>query len=151
MSSRIAWWEHHLLNDAEFGDIRLKTLKTTLYLTFKTAEVVVDQVSINEFLKMESDRLPLVVGTQFGLFPRLNEVKGFFLEPRIVALLSKSALSGNVAGLSICLITDNTGVWKVIKDFPEQQLAKSQKVITEINVGRDFGCVLESGKSLVIK
>jgi len=77
----------------------------------------VDHVELEEFLQLEEERLPLLIGTQFGFFPRLNKINGFFLEPRVIALLSKSVLSGNVAGLTICLISGRTKPWKVIRDF----------------------------------
>ena len=151
MKQQASWWELHMLNDKLYSNVRFKTLLGETYNRYRINEFQVDKVPLKKFLLLEQDRLPLIIGTQFGFFPKPSQIKEFYTEPRIIALLSKSALSGRVAGVSICLIPDNSGVWKVIKDFSEQQKVSNQNAVKEINIGRDFGFVLESGESLVIK
>lgn len=145
------WWESQYLADEEYSKVGFKRLTTLSEQMYRISSVKVDAVKLDHFLNQEEDRIPLLIGSQFGIIPRLNSIPGFFSEPRILALLSKSLLSGSVAGLTICLVPDSLGVWKVIKDFPEHELVRGQKAIKEINIGHDFGCRLESGKSLVIK
>ena len=151
MKHSTSWWESHLLNDDIFGDIRFKKLNGGQYVPYNISSVPVDSVSLDIFLKDEDKSLPLIIGTQFGFFPRLNTIPGFFLNPRIIALLSKSALSGNVAGLTICLISGRSRPWKVIQDFPNKLEYDSSSTAEEIDPQKDFGLVMEYGKWLVSK
>ena len=144
-------WESHYLKDSTYGNVGFKTLRNSGYPLFSIAEIVIDQVDLQKFLKPETERIPLIIGTQFGFFPRLNQIPGLFLEPRVIALLSKSVLSGSVAGLTICLIPDGAKPWKVIKDFPEKPELFQTSNQSEINPGKDFGIGLNSGERLVIK
>ena len=145
------WWESRFFYDEIYGDIRLKKLDGGKYVPYKISSIKVENVSLEMFLELEDGRLPLIIGTQFGFFPRLNTIPGFYLEPRLVALLSKSALSGNVAGLSICLISGHDNPWKVIRDFPDKPEYTPSPIIEEIDPRRDFGCVMNSGKRFVVK
>ncbi len=150
MKQLSSWWESHFIHDEIYGDIKLKKLDGAQYLPYKISSVIVETVELNDFLKLEDGRLPFLVGTQFGFFPRLNTINGFFLEPRIIALLSKSALSGNVAGLTICLIHDRSGPWKVIRDFPNKRDYTVSSIDKEIDPSKDFCCVIESGEKLTL-
>jgi|GEM_PF-1050610 len=151
MKRLTSWWESHLLNDEVYKDIRFKTLKGAQYVPYNISVVAVDHVGREEFLHGEDKRLPLIIGTQFGFFPRLNTIPGFYLEPRVVALLSKSVLSGSVAGMSICLITGREETWKVIRDFPNKRDYSVSTIAEEIDPGKDFGLVMESGKRLTVE
>ena len=151
MKNVSTWWESHLLHDEIYGDIQLKKLAGAQYLPYKISSVIVETVGLDEFLKLEDGRLPLLIGTQFGFFPRLNTINGFFLEPRIIALLSKSALSGNVAGMTICLINDRSGPWKVIRDFPDKREYNPSASQKEIDPQKDFCCVMDSGEKLTVE
>jgi len=66
-------------------------------------------------------------------------------------LLSKSALSGNVAGLTICLINDRSGPWKVIRGFPNKKDYTVSSIAKEIDPSKDFCCVIESGEKLTVE
>ena len=44
---------------------------------------------------------PFFIGTQFGIYPKIDEIPNFLNEPKIIAVFGKSILSGCVAGLSI--------------------------------------------------
>ncbi|NBV08931.1 MAG: hypothetical protein EBS09_07470 [Flavobacteriia bacterium] len=50
---------------------------------------------------IEKNRLPFVVGSQFGLNPRIHDLEGFFNGEKHIAVLAKSLLSGTVNGLHI--------------------------------------------------
>ncbi len=151
MKNVSSWWESHLLHDEIYGNIQLKKLEGAQYLPYKISSVIVETVGLDEFLKLEDGRLPLLIGTQFGFFPRLTTINGFFLEPRIIALLSKSALSGNVAGLTICLINDRSGPWKVIRDFPDKREYNPSSSVKEIDPQKDFCCVMDSGQIIKVE
>jgi hypothetical protein len=151
MKHATSWWESHLLSDEIYRTIRLKKLDGGQYVPYNVSSILVKPVGIDLFLKIEEKYLPLIIGTQFGFFPRLNTIPRFYFEPRVVALLSKSALSGNVAGLSICLISGHDNPWKVIRDFPDKPEYTPSPIIEEIDPRRDFGCVMNSGKRFVVK
>ena len=151
MDKRMSRWEYHYQQDVTYGNVGFKTLKNGGYPRFTISEVPIDEVGLHDFLKHEDKRIPLIIGSQFGFFPRLNRINGFFLEPRIIALLSKSVLSGCVAGLTICLIADSSKPWKVIKDFPEKHEFDHTSICTEINPNKDFGFDLATGGRLVVK
>lgn len=145
------WWESHLLRDANYGDIRLKKLAGGQYVPYKILSISVEEVGLDIFLKLEDKRLPLIIGTQFGFFPRLNTIPGFLLEPRVVALLSKSALSGSVAGFSICLIPGREESLKVIRDFPNKIEYSASDIAEEIDPRKNFSLVMKSGKKLTVE
>lgn len=145
------YWESHYLKDTTYGNVGFKKLQNGGYPQFTIAEIPIDQVDLQIFLKPETERIPLIIGTQFGFFPRLTQIPGLFHEPRVIALLSKSVLSGSVAGLTICLIPDQAKPWKVIKDFPEKPDLDQDSTRSEIYPRKDFGTVLNSGARLVIK
>ncbi len=151
MKRTLSWWESHLLSDEIYGNIRLKILDGGQYVPYNISSVPVDSVNLDIFLKDEDKSLPLIIGTQFGFFPRLSTIPGFYLEPRVVVLLSKSVLSGNVAGLSICLVQGRGKPWKVIRDFPDKPEHYPSSIAKEIDPQRDFGLVMVSGERLVIK
>lgn len=60
-----------------------------------------DIVELEEFNRIEDDRLPLFIGTQFGIAPKIENLTNFFNGEKEIAILGKSALSGAVSGLSI--------------------------------------------------
>lgn len=60
-----------------------------------------DIVELDEFNRIEDDRLPLFIGTQFGIVPKIENLANFFNGEKEIAILGKSALSGAVSGLSI--------------------------------------------------
>jgi hypothetical protein len=151
MKQSASWWESHLLCDENYGNIRFKILDGGQCVPYNISSILVDSVHLDVFLRVEDKRLPLLIGTQFGFFPRLSSIPGFFLEPRVVALLCKSVLSGNVAGLTICLIADRCKPWKVVRDFPDRSNYILSSAIREVDPQKDFGIVMSSGERLVLK
>lgn len=65
----------------------------------------VEFVDFKEFARKESDRIPLFVGTQFGIFPREFSDFSNFLGSDI-AIISKSLLSGVQLDMKILRIDD---------------------------------------------
>jgi hypothetical protein len=51
--------------------------------------------------QLKKNRLPFVMGSQFGLNPRIHDLEGFFNGEKYIAVLEKSLLSGTVNGLHI--------------------------------------------------
>jgi hypothetical protein len=97
------YWITNFRENPYYGHLRFKKLIEGLggYPPFDIDESLVDLVDIETFVKKEVTRIPLLIGTQFGIYPRLDEVSLFFKEEIIFAILGKSVLSGHVAGLGI--------------------------------------------------
>ena len=77
---------------------------------------VVDRVDLDIFERIEVDRIPLFMASQFGVYPTPGEV----LVPGrtyIVATYSKSVLSGYVSGLYLHRIDGKTGKWETLVRF----------------------------------
>jgi hypothetical protein len=51
--------------------------------------------------QFEKNRLHFLVGSPFGLNPRIHDLEGFFNGEKYIAVLKKSLLSGTVNGLHI--------------------------------------------------
>ncbi len=83
-----------------------------------------DTVSLDVFIRNEPDRLPLFIGSQFGVNPRINEIPGFFNGAKEIAILAKSLLSGAVAGVSIYRISegDTEFTYNKVCYFPNERL-----------------------------
>ena len=62
------------------------------YPRFDFPEDLVEEVDLSDFYEPEENRLPLYIGTQFGIFPRDYPVETF--EGKKIAVLRKSLLSG---------------------------------------------------------
>ena len=92
--------------DKCWTETRFKWLETS-YPYFYFPEHLVDIVEIEEFLQIEEKRLPLFLGTQFGISPRIDTHFGDGKNGVLVAILTKSMLSGCVAGLKIAYYKDN--------------------------------------------
>ena len=105
------WTKHWIvkfLKDPVYGRNRFKIVASG-YPQFEITESLIDLVGVDEFSFIEKNRIPLFIGTQFGIFPEVNEMPYFFNGEKIIAILSKSLFSGHVAGLSLYRIkeTDN--------------------------------------------
>ncbi len=68
-----------------------------------------------------------------------------------MALPSKSVLSGNVAGMTICLIPGRERSWKIIRDFPDKREYDASSAAAEIDPRKDFGMVMISGEKLIVE
>lgn len=93
-------WFQALSKDKEYGSIRLKTLTQIIINQNFSFEETWD-VQMDVFLNPKDSRVPLFVGTQFGITPRLSPEQYEKLEGCKIAILGKSQLSGHVAGLGI--------------------------------------------------
>lgn len=96
----LKYWISNLQQDRIFSGIRFKKLEPGLY-PIAIDESLVDVVSAEEFVKIEEKRLPLFIGSQFGIYPDMNKIPDFFNGHKLIAILAKSLLSGRVDGLSI--------------------------------------------------
>ncbi len=77
------------------------------YPPFELDESLIDIVDMEEFVMIEEHRIPIFVGSQFGIYPRIEEMPEFFNGRKVIAILSKSLLSGHVSGLTIYQIEEN--------------------------------------------
>jgi hypothetical protein len=106
MKPRTTYWIKHFKQNPEYRHLKFKQLDNGFsgYPPFEFEETLIDVVDLDTFIKNEETRIPLFIGTPMGLFPRLYEIPNFLSEDKIVAILSKSLLTGHVAGLSIIKI-----------------------------------------------
>jgi len=93
------WWQS-FLDDPVYGQFKLKRLKGSLSVFFEPRLHVIPVVELDDFRAIETDCLPFLVGSQFGIFPRTEQVFNDGKE-RTVAILSFSMLSGVMSGLSV--------------------------------------------------
>ena len=110
MKKHTTYWIEHLRQDKKFGHLRFKLLEDKGcggYPPFDIDQSLIDKVKLDDFVKIEKNRIPFFVGSQFGINPWIDKIPNFFNRPKIIAVLGKSLLSGHVAGLSI---------YKVYKD-----------------------------------
>ena len=110
MKKYTTYWIKHFKQDKKFGHLRFKLFKDKRcggYPPFDIDESLIDKVRLDDFIKIERHRSPFFLGTQFGIYPRIDKIPNFFNRPKIIAVLGKSLLSGHVAGLFI---------YKVYKD-----------------------------------
>lgn len=105
------YWIKNFINDQDYGQKRFKRLKKG-YPRFEIDEAIIDIVEFEEFIKIEEQRIPLFIGSQFGINPRIDEIPRFFNGEKLIAILNKSLLSGHVAGLSLYQIGANDKKFK---------------------------------------
>lgn len=107
-------WIEKFKQDPLHGHKRFKRLETG-YPSFEIDDDLIDIVDLESFVKIEDDRFPLFIGTQFGIFPRVDNVPGFINGRKLVAILGKSLLSGCVAGVSLHQIEENDTSFRLRK------------------------------------
>ena len=107
MKKHTTYWIKNFKQDKKFGHLRFKLLKDKGYLPFDIDKDLVDKVGLDDFVKIEENRIPFFIGTQFGIYPNIDEIPNFYNNYKLIGILGKSILSGCVAGLSI---------YKVYKD-----------------------------------
>ena len=105
------YWIEKFKVDAVYGAKRFKKLDVG-YPSFDIDETIVDIVNLDDFIKIEDNRIPLFIGSQFGIKPDINKLSGFFNGEKEIAILNKSMLSGVVSGLGIFQIHDDDTVFK---------------------------------------
>ena len=108
------YWIKNFKNDLDHGQKRFKRLNKG-YPPFNIDEAIIDIVEFEEFIKIEEQRIPLFIGSQFGISPRIDEIPQFFNGEKLIAILGKSLLSGHVAGLSLYQIGKNDKKFKFNK------------------------------------
>lgn len=104
MKKHTTYWIKHFRQNKEFGHLRFKLLKDKVYggyPSFDIDESLIDEVELNEFIKIEENRIPLFIGHQFGISPSINKILNFYSGDSIIGILGKSLLSGVVGGLTI--------------------------------------------------
>jgi hypothetical protein len=74
----LKYWIKRLEEDEQYGNIRFKILNEGFHkLGIKTNKI--DIVELDEFIKIDPVRIPLFVGTQFGIYPRIESVPIFLM------------------------------------------------------------------------
>jgi len=110
MKKHNLYWLKHFWENQEFGSFRFKRLDKGFngYPSFDFDESLLDIVNLDAFIKVEENRIPLFIGTQFGLYPWFYNYPEFYSEEKIIAVLGKSVLSGHVAGLALYKVDANS-------------------------------------------
>lgn len=96
-------WTQGLRNHPHWKNFRFKKINSG-YPQFNFPSNLIVQSKPEQFWKKEDYVMPLFVATQFGTFPKIDDVHEMPEEPLLIAKLHKSLLSGVVAGLVI-------GIW----------------------------------------
>ncbi len=105
-------WLSKWLEDPAYVRIRFKMLEKG-YPPVDFPPELVTKVPLNMFNRIEAERIPLFIGSQFGVHPRPGNLEGFFNGEKLIAVLVKSLLSGHISGMNLYRIqaddTDFTG------------------------------------------
>lgn len=96
-------WINSFLKNPNWKHLKFKKLKSG-YPQFDFPDELVDEVDLEEFISEDNNRIPLFIGSQFGLYPNPNKIFYKTNESLLLARLDKSLLSGHVSGLSICYL-----------------------------------------------
>jgi len=111
---------YKMMKDPTYGHLKMKWLSTdpsASNLPYYMPDDLVQQVTREEFYLREDDvRLPIFLGSQFGVFPRYSEIEPIpdgYLHFRI----SKSMLSGHMAGLSLLRWDAKQNDFQIIKKW----------------------------------
>ena len=104
------YWIRHFKQNPEYGHLRFKKLDKVKYgyPPFDIDESLIDIVDLETFTKVEDNRIPLFIGTQFGLYPWFYDYAEFYKDGKIIAILGKSVSSGHVADLRIIKVPANS-------------------------------------------
>ena len=108
------YWIKNFMNDQDHGQKRFKIINKG-YPPFEIDKTLIDIVEFDEFIKIEEQRIPLFIGSQFGIDPRIDDIPQFLNGQKLIAILGKSMLSGGVAGLSLYQIGKNDKKFKYNK------------------------------------
>jgi hypothetical protein len=100
------YWIKHFQSNLQYGSKRFKRLDTR-YPPFDIDGSLIDNVERDHFIKIEAGRIPLFIGSQFGLVPDIIRKREFFNGKKQIAVLNQSLLSGFVSGLTIYQIEEN--------------------------------------------
>ncbi len=111
------YWMKNFIQNPQFGKKRFKRIANNFPDKVELDDTYVDLVDIEDFIKIEDERIPLFIGTQFGIYPHFEDIPNFFNGKKLVAILGKSLLSGVVSGLSLYEIGEND------KEFSHDKIA----------------------------
>ncbi len=100
------YWIKNFKKDEDHGQKRFKRLNVS-YPRFEIDEALIDIVEFEEFISIEKQRIPLFIGSQFGMSPGIKNMPEFFNGRKLIAILNKSLLSGCVSGLNLYQIEEN--------------------------------------------
>lgn len=118
------YWVDCLKMDKRWTNIRFKKLETG-YPPFVLYPFLFDVVSLEDFITPEENRMPLFIGSQFGIHPRLENI---FTNKEdgeiIIAILNKSLLSGHVAGLKISVYRQGNNSLEKLIFFDNKKIRK---------------------------
>ena len=110
MKEHTTYWIKHFKENEEFGHLRFKLLKDGPYPRFDIDGSLIDEVELDDFVKIEENRIPFFIGSQFGITPIMDKIPNFYNGDKIIGILGKSLLSGSVAGLTIYKCVGNKRV-----------------------------------------
>ena len=113
--SHVLLWYQELKYHPHWKHYSFKKLNCE-YPKFKSPVGLITEVEEDQFIKQEEFVLPFFIGSQFGVFPKV-EIFADLKAPILLARLDKSLLSGCVAGLSI-------GIWHK-REFKEIEFFKN--------------------------
>ena len=116
--SHLLKWVQRLKDNPEYQNTRFKILNVG-YPPFIFSKELLDIVDENDFLTIEKERIPLFIGSQFGVRPKIQFP---YYDNIIIAILSKSLLSGHVACLAFYKIIPRIIVDNVILEFDQEKI-----------------------------
>jgi len=111
---------YEFMKDADYGHLKFKWLSKkpfTTWLPFDCPEGLVHKTEEAEFLKNEEhERLPIFLGSSFGVSPSLDILKPM-PNGSLHFILNKSVLSGHVSDLSLRMWNAEKGIFEVIRKW----------------------------------
>lgn len=93
------------LNDKRYNHIVIKLNSVAGRFHFDDNRMKV--VRFDKFCEKDENEIPLVFGTQFGIYPNLRKLTEFFNGKKQILVMSKSLLSGHEAHLKLYEIPEN--------------------------------------------
>ena len=116
------YWVRHFKENSDYSHLRFKKLIKGFggYPPFDFDDILIDAVDLETFIKIEGKRIPLLIGTQSGLFPWFYEFPEFYNGNKIISILGKSVLTGHVEGL---------GLYKIDAPSKHSSYTKNQEII----------------------
>ncbi len=88
-----------MFNKSEYGNYKLKWL-SNFNLKYLITEDYIEKVSLSEYVKVEENKIPLFIESQYGITPDINHllIDG---EKRIIAVIHKAKYSSFVFSLTL--------------------------------------------------
>ncbi len=96
-------WIPAIRANEKFGHLRFK-IRSTKEGDKHTSEIdeeLVDYVDVDEFNRVDVNRVPLFVATRYGILPNIDEISGFNTKTKIIAVIHKNIYSGCIYNLSL--------------------------------------------------